>query len=152
MEGYKNLISTVTRVEDFWSVTNLIIHFITILLITINKLCLNGSVDKESVCNAGDVGSIPGWEDFATHSRILAWEIPWTVVGYSPKSHKKSDMTEWLHVNVRNVFTKLNYFSLKRNILKFIMNYLYSDSKQWSSIENQNEPGLPVCHSLMVIS
>ena len=32
--------------------------------------------------DAGDSGSIPGGEDFleegmATHSRILAWEIPW---------------------------------------------------------------------------
>ena len=30
-----------------------------------------------------DVGSIPGWEDplekgMATHSRTLAWRIPWT--------------------------------------------------------------------------
>ena len=33
--------------------------------------------------NAGDVGSVPGEEDplvkeMATHSSILAWEIPWT--------------------------------------------------------------------------
>ena len=38
---------------------------------------------KESACNAGDVGSIPGWEDplkeeMVTHSSILAWRIPWT--------------------------------------------------------------------------
>ena len=40
---------------------------------------------KESTCSAGDTGdsgSIPGQEDplekeMATHSRILAWEIPW---------------------------------------------------------------------------
>ena len=37
---------------------------------------------KESVCNVGDLGSIPGWEDplekgMATHSSILAWKIPW---------------------------------------------------------------------------
>ena len=37
---------------------------------------------KESACNAGDPGSIPGWEDplekeMATHSSILAWEILW---------------------------------------------------------------------------
>ena len=39
--------------------------------------------DKESACNAGDMGSIPGREDplekeMATHSSILDWEIPWT--------------------------------------------------------------------------
>ena len=41
---------------------------------------------KNPPANAGDprdVGSIPGWEDplekeMATHSRILAWRIPWT--------------------------------------------------------------------------
>ena len=40
---------------------------------------------KESACNAGDMGSIPGWRkppgegngNTATHSNILAWEIPW---------------------------------------------------------------------------
>ena len=38
---------------------------------------------KESACNAGDLGLIPGGEDplekkMATHSSILAWRIPWT--------------------------------------------------------------------------
>ena len=38
---------------------------------------------KESTCNGGDPGSIPGsgrspGEETATHSSILAWEIPWT--------------------------------------------------------------------------
>ena len=42
-----------------------------------------GSDGKESACNAGDLGSIPGLgrspgEGMATHSSILAWEIPWT--------------------------------------------------------------------------
>ena len=37
----------------------------------------------DSAGDAGDVGSIPGWEDplkegMATHSRILACRIPWT--------------------------------------------------------------------------
>ena len=42
-----------------------------------------GSSDgKESATNAGVLGSIPGSgrsaEGNATHSSILAWEIPWT--------------------------------------------------------------------------
>ena len=42
-----------------------------------------GSDGKESACNAGDLGLIPGWEDplekeMATHSSTLAWKIPWT--------------------------------------------------------------------------
>ena len=33
----------------------------------------------------------------ATHSFILAWRIPWTersLIGYIPRGHKESDMTE----------------------------------------------------------
>ena len=42
-----------------------------------------GSVVKNLPANAEDAGSIPGSEDplekeMATHSNILAWEIPWT--------------------------------------------------------------------------
>ena len=37
---------------------------------------------KKSTCNAGDLGSLPSWEDpleedMATHSSILAWETAW---------------------------------------------------------------------------
>ena len=40
-----------------------------------------GSDGKASAYNAGDLGSIPGWEDhlekeMATHSSTLAWKIP----------------------------------------------------------------------------
>ena len=40
-----------------------------------------GSAGKESACNVGDLGSIPGLEDplekgMAAHSSILAWRIP----------------------------------------------------------------------------
>ena len=40
-----------------------------------------GSDGKESACNAGDLGLIPGLggspgEGLATHSSILAWRIP----------------------------------------------------------------------------
>ena len=43
------------------------------------------SVGKESTCNAGDTGVIPGLgrtleEVTAVHSSILAWRIPWTEV------------------------------------------------------------------------
>ena len=42
-----------------------------------------GSDGKESACNVGDLGSIPGLgrsleEGMATHSSILAWRIPRT--------------------------------------------------------------------------
>ena len=47
------------------------------------KMCFKER-DKESTCNEGDLGSIPGLgrspeKGKATHSSILAWRIPWTV-------------------------------------------------------------------------
>ena len=43
----------------------------------------DGSDGKESSCNAGDLGFIPGsgrspGEVMVTHSSILTWRIPWT--------------------------------------------------------------------------
>ena len=54
-----------------------------------------GSDGKESSCDAGDPGLIPGL-GMATHSSILAWRIPWTedLAGYSPWGRKESDTTE----------------------------------------------------------
>ena len=58
----------------------------------------DGSVGKESTCNAGDtdVGSIPGsgispGEAMATHSSILVWNTPWTEepYGLQPKGLKR---------------------------------------------------------------
>ena len=42
-----------------------------------------GSDSKESACDAGDPGLIPGLgrsleKKMVTHSSILAWRIPWT--------------------------------------------------------------------------
>ena len=46
---------------------------------------------KESACNAGDLGSIPGLGTLekgkATHPSILAWTIPWTVWGSQRAGH-----------------------------------------------------------------
>ena len=57
-----------------------------------------GSAGKESACNVGDVGLIPGLgrspgKGKGYHSTLLAWRIPWTVVSMV---HKESDMTEQL--------------------------------------------------------
>ena len=55
---------------------------------------LNG---KESACQAGDAGLILGSgiyleKEVATHSSILAWEIPWTekTGGLQPTGSQKS--------------------------------------------------------------
>ena len=56
---------------------------------------------EETACKAGDLGSVPGSgrspkEGNATHSSILAWEIPWTDEPGRTTVHgvtKKSDMS-----------------------------------------------------------
>ena len=59
-----------------------------------------GSDSKESACNAGDEGLIPGSgrsleKEMATHSSILAWEIPWTEEpgGLQSMGSQKTDAT-----------------------------------------------------------
>ena len=52
-------------------------------LARMGSLFSGGSDSKESACNAGDPSWIPRLEDplekgMATHSSVLAWEIPWT--------------------------------------------------------------------------
>ena len=76
---------------------------ININIYTLTRGFPGGSDGKASACNAGEPGSIPGWEDpleeeMATHSSTLAWKIPWTrtLVGYSPWGRKELDMTERL--------------------------------------------------------
>ena len=64
-----------------------------------------GSDGKESVYNAGDLGSIPGWERFPGegNSNPLQYsclENPWMEelgAGYCPWGHKESGTTEALH-------------------------------------------------------
>ena len=40
-------------------------------------------------------------KEMATHSSILAWRIPWSLVSYSLWGHKESDMTERLTLYYR---------------------------------------------------
>ena len=72
-----------------------------------NKWCFPGGlVVKNLLVNAGDMGLIPGWGrspgKVATHTSILAWEIPWTEEpGRLPsmQSQKNQDMTQQLNNN-----------------------------------------------------
>ena len=71
-----------------------------------------GSDGKESACNAGDLGLIPGsgrspgggngnpFQEMATHlpGESLGWR---SLVVYSPWDHKESDMTERLRTAQR---------------------------------------------------
>ena len=64
-----------------------------------------GSDGKESACNVGDLGSIPGGQEeplekgMTTDSSILAWRIPWTEEpgGLQSMGFKELDVTEQLH-------------------------------------------------------
>ena len=52
-----------------------------------------GSDGKESACDVGGLGSIPGLGGHGTHSSLLAWRVPWTEEpgSYSPWGCKESD-------------------------------------------------------------
>ena len=80
--------ATVHRVAKSWTqLKQLSAHSHTISLFSCNLWPMGfagGSDGKESACNAGDLGLIPGLgrspgAGMATHSCILAWRIPWTV-------------------------------------------------------------------------
>ena len=72
-----------------------------------------GSDGKESTCNEGDLGSIPGWEDpleevLGTRSSILPWRIPmdreawWTTVpGIAKSQTQLSEMQAHAHLCAR---------------------------------------------------
>ena len=71
-------------------------------------------------CQVGDVGSIPGWEDplveeIATHSSILAWEIPWTEKPGGLQSHKESH--KWGHKESDTTTTNKNSYDSVKTIL-----------------------------------
>ena len=61
----------------------------------------DSSAGKESTCNAGDPGVIPGsgrsLGEGKGYSNILAWRIPWTI--YSPWGCKELDRTERLSLH-----------------------------------------------------
>ena len=55
--------------------------FINYILIEMIRASLVAQLVKNPPAHVGDAGSIPDLErakEMATHSSILAWEIPWT--------------------------------------------------------------------------
>ena len=72
--------------------------YLNVLKAIYDKPFPSGSVGKESACNAGDQGLIPGSgrsleKEMATHSSTLAWRIPWTEDSGRLWDHKESDTT-----------------------------------------------------------
>ena len=112
-----------------------------------------GSDGKESSCNAGDLGLIPGSgrsPGVATHSSILAWRIQWTEEPgrlHSPWGCKQLDMTGRLtlslfhtHTEVQNSLTWDIWFSLisKKSTCPLLQNlcitWLFLSPPQSSSL------------------
>ena len=66
----------------------------------------DGSKGKESTCNTGDLGLIPGLGrslgegngNPLQHSCLKNLYEQWSLVGYSPWGCKESDVTEWLSI------------------------------------------------------
>ena len=52
-------------------------------------------------------GEDPLEKEMATHSSILAWEVPW--VGYSPWGHKELDTTEQLSTLFSSLLLKIHF-------------------------------------------
>ena len=88
-----------------------------------------GSDDKESACNTGDMGLMPGLgrsprEGNGNHSSILSWRIPWTEEPGRLQSvgSQRVDTTDWLthmHTHTLLIFRlSSEYFPLcHQNIL-----------------------------------
>ena len=80
---------------------------------------------KQSACNAGDLGLIPGLGRFPWKRKwqpipvFLPGEShgPRSLVGYSPRGRKESDMTERLHFHFH---TYLLHFNLVKTMHKLI--------------------------------
>ena len=83
-----------------------------------------GSVGKESACNVGDLGSVPGSgrsprEGNGNPLQYFCLENSWTEKSgglYSPWGRKKSDTTERLTLHFH--FFHINYFTLGKCLPK----------------------------------
>ena len=100
-----------------------------------------GSVCKQSVCNAGDLGSIPGLErsprgghgnplsysclENPHVQRSLAWGSPW--------GHKEGNTTEWLSTGQHRCFYKLKIFHWGQNII-YRHNFLFQENNIWQCL------------------
>ena len=69
-----------------------------------------GSAGKESTCDAGDLGSIPGLGKFPGEGKGYPLQDSGleNSMGYSPWGHKELDMTEWLSISLHFHIYSLN--------------------------------------------
>ena len=69
-----------------------------------------GSAGKESACNAGDLGSIPGLGRSPGEGKgypLQYSDLENSMTPYSPRGHKELDRTEQLSLSLFNVITEL---------------------------------------------
>ena len=96
------------------------VHWFLTKCVSNVTISLPGGADgKESACNVGDLGSIPGQGrspgEGNGHSSILAWRIPWTEgpLGlYSPCGSKVLDTTEHLILSLQACYQAATMFHL----------------------------------------
>ena len=115
------------------------------IIATISHMGFLGSSDgKESACNVGDLGSIPGLgrspEGGNGHSSTLAWRIPHgqrSLVGYSPWGCNESDTTEWLSTaqHISHIMPSTTFASGRHSItiswMTGGMNTVLSENRVW---------------------
>ena len=99
---------------------------------------------KESACNSGEMGSIPGLgrspeNGMATHSSVLAWRIPWTEEPGRPQSMGSQSWTwlsDWAHTHISMMRTSGPYHSLPIELpLLYILNAgLPNQHMRWGSM------------------
>ena len=95
-----------------------------------------GSEGKESSCNAGDRGSILGWEDplqngIATHSSILDWRIPMDRGAWWATIHgiAESDTTERL--STAHIYISHPYRFSPLIVWTYIRIYIYTQTDKY---------------------
>ena len=104
---------------------------------------LQAQMVKESACNAGDLGSIPGLgrspgEGHGNPLQYSCLENPHgqrSLVGYSPWGHKELDMTEWLSTCPRWREKVNSTKTTKWN------GYRQTSRKRIRNIDSEDDPG-----------
>ena len=99
-----------------------------------------GSDGKESACNVGDLGLIPGsgrspGKEMATHSSIPAWKIPWTEepgglqsMGLQRVGHDWETST-WIHyANLNKAVTKQQIL-YDSTCMKYLIKFIETESR-----------------------
>ena len=104
----------------------------------------DSSVGKESTCNAGDLGSIPGLGRSPGEGEMLSTPVFW--LGefhglYSPWGHKESDTTEWLSLSLSQLDKIYLPTSFCYNFFPFPLFFISTHSWQLALCSSQTKFG-----------